>query len=260
MDAQLEATYEGPEAVQRRQMSVTMTNQLFLAQYRIWLKDLRVIAAEHPGTGACTLASAMQMWLWTLDHLLRTSDAEGVKLYTGNRQGVTFPLADALCWLLAGRALILDLLELRAKGTEHPAVAEGLPGLLSFLSDLCHVQCARAAGEVGRICAELVHGYYRHPAWDAASCQACYATEDLEALEGVIPGIASSARAYSDVTESNQSHPTKAGPCAKFDGLEQFTRLRLRLDGCLTGARLAKDRAADALTRVMVREALDYPA
>jgi alkylation response protein AidB-like acyl-CoA dehydrogenase len=31
MDAQLEATYEGPEAVQRLQMSVTMTNELFLA-------------------------------------------------------------------------------------------------------------------------------------------------------------------------------------------------------------------------------------
>ena len=34
MDAQLEATYEGPEAVQRRQLSVTMCNPLFLAQLR----------------------------------------------------------------------------------------------------------------------------------------------------------------------------------------------------------------------------------
>ncbi len=34
MDAQLEATYEGPEAVQRRQLSVTMTNPLFLAQFK----------------------------------------------------------------------------------------------------------------------------------------------------------------------------------------------------------------------------------
>ena len=30
MDAQLEATYEGPEAVQRLQLSITMTNELFL--------------------------------------------------------------------------------------------------------------------------------------------------------------------------------------------------------------------------------------
>jgi len=37
-------------------------------------------------------------------------------------------------------------------------------------------------------------------------------------------------------------------------------RLRLKLDGCLTGVRLAKDRAAEALTKVMIPEALDYPA
>ncbi|MGA2341182.1 MAG: acyl-CoA dehydrogenase family protein, partial [Terracidiphilus sp.] len=30
MDAQLEATYEGPEAVQRRQLTVTMTSEVFL--------------------------------------------------------------------------------------------------------------------------------------------------------------------------------------------------------------------------------------
>jgi hypothetical protein len=34
----------------------------------------------------------------------------------------------------------------------------------------------------------------------------------------------------------------------------------MKLDGCLTGARLAKDRAAESLTSVMIREALDYPA
>jgi hypothetical protein len=32
------------------------------------------------------------------------------------------------------------------------------------------VQAARAAGEVGRICAELVFGYNRHPAWDTEGC------------------------------------------------------------------------------------------
>jgi len=138
-------------------------------------------------------------------------------------------------------------------------VAEGLPGLLSFLGDLCHVQSARAAGEVGRVCAELVYGYNRHPAWDDASCAACFAADDLESLECLIPGMASSARAYSDVTETGQLHPAKAGPCVCFEGVEAFTRLRGRLDGCLTGARLAKDRAAEAVTKVMIPEALDYP-
>ena len=173
---------------------------------------------------------------------------------------MTFPLADALCWLLAARSFILDVLELEKKGPENPAVAEALPGLLSFLTDLCHVQSSRASGEVGRICAELVHGYNLHPAWTEESCHTCYQGEELDAMEGLIPGIASAARAYSDVIEISQLHPTKAGPCVRFDGMEAFVRMRTKLDGCLTGARLAKDRAAASLSKVMIPEALDYPA
>ena len=60
--------------------------------------------------------------------------------------------------------------------------------------------------------------------------------------------------------EHSGAHESKAGPCVRFHGLEQFATLRLRMDGCLTGSRLAKDRAADALTKVMIPEALDYPA
>ena len=260
MDAQLEATYEGPESVQRRQLSITMTDDLFLAQYREWIREMRLIANDHPGTGGCALASAMQMWLWTLQHLLKAKDADGARLYQGARQGVTFPLADALGWLLAARSLILDVLELAKKGPAHPTVSEGLAGLMAFYTDLCHVQSARAAGEVGRICASLVHGYNRHPAWDTEGCASCYQSDDLEAIESLIPGIASLARGYTDVVEADGSHPPKAGPCVRFDGLEQFARLRSRMDGCLTGSQLAKDRAAEALTKVMIPEALDYPA
>ena len=111
---------------------------------------MRQIGNDRPGTGACSLATAMQMWLWTLRHLQKSTDADGDKLYHSSRQGVTFPLADALCWLLASRCQILDLLELETQGPQNPTLAEGLPGLLAFLTDLCHVQAARAAGEVGR--------------------------------------------------------------------------------------------------------------
>jgi alkylation response protein AidB-like acyl-CoA dehydrogenase len=259
MDAQLEATYEGPEAVQRLQLSITMNTDLFLAQFQQWILEMRRIASERPGTGACTLASAMQLWFWTLNHVQNAKDADGVKLYHKSRQGVTFPLADALCWLLAARQFILDVIELETKGAENPALADGLDGTVDFFMDLCHVQCARAAGEVARICSELVHGYNRHPAWDETSSHVCYCAAELESLEGIIPGMDSSARAYSDVLEEGGSHPLKAGPCVRFDGLETFTRLRSKLDGCLTGCRLAKDRAAEALTKVMTREALDYP-
>src|SRR3954454_10342087 len=259
MDSQLEATYEGPEAVQRRQLSVTMTDDVFLAQFHQWLRDMRQIGNNRPGTGACSLASAMQMWLWTLRHLQKSADADGDKLYHTSRQGVTFPLADALCWLLASRCQINDLLELGRKGPANPTLAEGLPGLLAFLTDLCHVQAARAAGEVGRICAELVFGYNRHPAWDDEGCASCHQADDLTAMESIVPGSSSLARGYTDVIEEDGSHPTKAGPCVSFHGLDQFSRLRVRMDGCLTGSQLAKDRAADALTKVMIPEALDYP-
>jgi len=260
MDAQLEATYEGPEAVQRLQLSITMTNELFLAQFSQWIQQMQQIAAERPGTGACTLATAMKLWVWTLRHMQKATDAHGVKLYHKTRQGVTFPLADALCWLLAARQFILDTIELEQKGQANAALADALPGVVSFLGDLCHVQAARSAGEVSRICAELVYGYNAHPAWDEANSGACYCAEELQSLESCIPGIDGSARAYADVSETGEARPAKAGPCVKFVGLEEFGRLRAKLDGCLTGCRLAKDRAAEALTKVMTREALDYPA
>jgi len=237
-----------------------MTNELFLTQFKYWLEELRRLASERPGTGACTLATAMQLWLWTLQHIQKSTDADGAKLYHKNRQGVTFPLADTLCWLLAARQFILDVLELDQQGAANPALADGLPGTLRFYTDLCHVQAARAAGEVGRLCAELVHGYRQHPAWSDATAGACYCADELHFLEGLIPGIDGSARGCADVVEAGERHPRKAGPCVPLAGLETFARLRAKLDGCLTGCRLAKDRAAEALTKVMTREALDYPA
>ncbi len=226
MDAQLEATYEGPEAVQRRQLSVTMTSEVFLAVFRSWSAEMRRIASAQPGTGACALATAMELWLWTLEHLQKSADALGSKLYSGNRQGVTFPMADALCWLLASRFQIMDVLELEAQGPGNTVVAEGLEGLANFLTDLCHVQAAAAAGESARVCAELVYGYNALPACTDENCTCGQADESGAVVAALGP----------------------------------FIRLRMKLDANLSGARLAKDRAAEALAKVMIPEALDYPA
>lgn len=209
MDAQLEATYEGPEAVQRRQISVTMTNEVFLALFRTWIAELRKLSGRGRETGASALAAAMELWLWTLGHLQQAKDANGAKLFSGNRHGVVFPLADALCWLLASRQQILDVLELARKGPENPVVAENLEGIVNTFSDLAATQAAGAAGEVGRICAELVYGFW-------------------------VPGT------------------TEIPP--------EFEQRRRAVDSGLAGARLAKDRAADALAGVMIPEALDYPS
>jgi alkylation response protein AidB-like acyl-CoA dehydrogenase len=259
MDTQLEAIYEGPEAVQRRLLSNTMSDELFLAQFRLWVDEMHRIAADRPGTGACTIASAMQMWLWTLLYVRKATDADGGRLYQGSRQGVTFPMADALCWVLASRCQILDVLELERHAPNDGAGAEAWSGFVAFFSDLCHVQAARAAGEVGRVCAELLFGYRRHPAWDAEGCATCYRADELEALEEIMPGIGATAWTLTDVVAKDGTHAAKAGPCAGTDGLEPFLRMRSKMDGCLTGSRLAKDRAAEALTTVAIPEKLDYP-
>ena len=69
------------------------------------------------------------------------------------------------------------MLELEERGGEDAVAAEGLTGTVQFLSDLCHTQAAQAAGEVSRICAELVFGYNRHPAWDDAGTSGCFPAE-----------------------------------------------------------------------------------
>lgn len=177
-DSQLEATYEGPECVQRRQLSITMASDIFRVYLDNYIKEMQGVAASHPETGAASIAAGLAMWREALDFLSANKDAAGKKLYHNNRQAVTFPLADALCALLAGRLFILDILELAAKGPENPVVAEGLPGYIAFFGDISRIQAAQAAGEASRICADLVHGYAA-PGADCAAFDALRA--DLDA-------------------------------------------------------------------------------
>lgn len=191
-----------------------------------WIGQMRQMAGERPATGACAVATAMEVWAWTFDRLERArAESNGALADSGLP-----PLVEALGWLLSSRALVLD------------ATTAGD----TALADVCHAQIVRGCGEVGRICAEIVFGSLRHPRWDA-DAHTCYHAEDLEVLEEYVPGLASTARAYSDVIEADGSHPAKAGPCVRAEGLEEFVRLRTKLDGCLAGGHLARSRAASAL-------------
>ncbi len=187
-----------------------------------WIRQMRRVASEHPATGACTVATAMELWTWTAGRLKRTGGDPG--------SGTDGALVDALGWLLASRSFVLETI-----GAGDPV-----------LTDVCHAHVARACGEVGRLCAEVVFGSLRHPAWDA-DAHTCYSAEDLDAFEEYVPGLASAARAYSDVIEADGSHQPKAGPCVRFEGVEEFVRLRTKLDGCLAGAQIARARARAAL-------------
>ena len=220
IDGQLEATYEGPEVVQRRQLSVTMSRNIFLQQFQQWIAHLHDVAREHPALGAGTLAAAMELWLWSREYLSTAKDPFGRDVYSSQRHGATFPLADALSWLVASYHLIVDVLELARQGPENPALAEGVEGLVNFYSDLSAIHAATAAGEATRICAELVFGY----------------------------------RALPDPAIDAQ-----AAVAETFKDLAPFVALRTKVEASLAGSRLAKDRAADALAQVMIPEVLDYP-
>jgi hypothetical protein len=210
------------------QSTAAVADPEFLALVPAWVKDLREIAATHPRTGACTIATALQLWLWTMNHFRST---EQFPIVLPELTGVFGPL-------LAARSRIVEI-EALAAGDHGEALA----------SDLSHAYAAHAASAAGALCAELVFGYRRHLTWDAEGCATCYRAEELDELEGFMPGIGSSARAYGEVIEADGRHAAKAGPCATADGVEKFMRLRARLDGCLTGARRAKERAAAALAR-----------
>lgn len=159
VDAQLEATYEGPEVVQRRQISVTMNNEVFLAQVDYWISELSELAKSKPESGAAAVAAGLDLWRWMRGHLAASKDANGRSLTQSTRHGVLFPMADAISWVLAARSLLADVQELAEKGPEHPVVGSEIEGYLNTFTDLANMQGARAAAEVSRICTELFYGY-----------------------------------------------------------------------------------------------------
>lgn len=221
-DCQLEATYEGPEAVQRRHLTMTMTSEIFQHTLSAWIKQMQRAGKDVPGLGGFVLASAMELWQFTLSYLQDAKDSEGKKLFHNKRQGVTFAMADALGWLLGPYFLATDVMELIEKGPMSPTLGDAVDDLVGFYKDICHVQAARAAGEVARICTELVYGYNE-----------CKCNEP-------------------DGQLGDQAQ------CSNEE-FKAFRELKAKVDMCMAGSRKAKDRAGSALTEVMIPEALDYP-
>lgn len=159
MDCQLEATYEGPEVVQRRQLSMTMGNEVFLRKIDDYIAELEKIHKDKPLMGAGAISEAMKLWKLALTTVEKSKDSLGQKLSTSSRHGASYPLTDAICWLLASRQQIVDTVELEKNGGTNPAVAEGLDGTVNFFSDLAFVQAGKAAGEIIKTVDELFYGY-----------------------------------------------------------------------------------------------------
>lgn len=181
-DMQLDATYEGPEAVQRRQISETMANPVFLAQVEAWAKagEACPCAAEN---GAKAISAALRLWAWTQNFAKTAKDANGKRLGASQRHGVVFPLADALAGLMAANSFREDIKFLALNGADHPVVGPELQGYLNTFNDLLGTVAADVAGEAGKICAGVVYGFGAATADDKAAFAALRNELD-EALAG----------------------------------------------------------------------------
>ena len=181
-DMQLDATYEGPEAVQRRQISETMANPVFLAQVEAWAKagEACPCAAEN---GAKAISAALRLWAWTQNFAKTAKDANGKRLGASQRHGVVFPLADALAGLMAANSFREDIKFLALNGADHPVVGPELQSYLNTFNDLLGTVAADVAGEAGKICAGVVYGFGAATADDKAAFAALRNELD-EALAG----------------------------------------------------------------------------
>ena len=151
IDAQIEDMYMGPAALQRRLVSVAMTDTRFLAEFQKWTGEMDALAAQAPQAGMRSLAEGMRLWQWTLEQLRQQVDARGVRLFCDARQGVTFAMAEALCELLAARSLALDVLEM----DRNPQGRE----LAALFGDLSILAAGRSAARTSQTCTELLSGY-----------------------------------------------------------------------------------------------------
>ncbi len=181
-DMQLDATYEGPEAVQRRQISETMANPVFLAQVEAWAKagEACPCAAEN---GAKAISAALRLWAWTQNFAKAAKDANGKRLGASQRHGVVFPLADALAGLMAANSFREDIKFLALNGADHPVVGPELQSYLNTFNDLLGTVAADVAGEAGKICAGVVYGFGAATS-DDKSAFAALRNELDEALAG----------------------------------------------------------------------------
>ena len=181
-DMQLDATYEGPEAVQRRQISETMANGVFLAQLEAWAKELDA-CPKADENGAHALAAALRLWAWTRAFAAGAKDPNGKKLGASQRHGVVFPLSDALAGLMAAMSFWQDIKFLALNGAEHPVVGPELQGYLNTFNDLLGTVVADVAGEAAKICSGVVYGFGAASADDKAAFAALRNALD-EALAG----------------------------------------------------------------------------
>jgi len=209
--------------VQRRQLTVTMTSEVFLAQF-----------AHGPlrcGTSPPAALAPVPVLLrrrcrcgngrWVIYNAPPTPAAAAL---SRSAPGRDLPLADALCWLVASRAQILDVLELEKRGPTIPSQPKALKAPSSFSATSVYASSAgrrRGLPHLRRAGLRL----QLPPLLDEEEHRTCFLASELEELEGTMSGI--SAMAF-DVLGADGTHPQKAGPCAGCAGSADFLRMQNR--------------------------------
>ena len=181
MDAQVEAVYLGAESVQRRHLAAAMAAPAFPSRLAAWTEE-----AADSGS----LRAGLALLGWTLEFLHRA------RLLNDARQGAGFALADALCRLLAARALAAGVRTLRADGS--PA--------LGFFADLSVTESVAAASAVAHVCTSLVFGYAAPAEEDLRSFSRLRAALDAS-LAGV-PAARLRAAAFLLAIDNRNRHVT----------------------------------------------------
>jgi hypothetical protein len=153
-DAQVEAVYMGPEALQRRLISAAMTAETFALKVAEWTGELEGSAGNFSASTAKNLAAGFRLWSRTLCVLRDAAGSGKEAVIHGTRQAAAFAMADSLCALLAARSFLLDAAELDAAALE----AAGLDADDSIVADLVRLATASAVSHAAQISISSICG------------------------------------------------------------------------------------------------------
>ena len=197
-----------------------MTNELFLAQQTMITK-----CAIAPNSPAQPPARSRPRCNLDLDAATRrTPPTRTARSFTTNHAGSDLPVADVSAGCRREAVHSDDRWKLGL---------ESCPGRRTARHRGFFTTLPRATAQPGGLgLRRNRHSYNRHPAWDGTSCQSCYQAEELDALEGIIPGIARLGLIRTSLKPAN----TRGRPGVKAIGRKPFAPAR-RLDDCLTGCR-----------------------
>ncbi len=162
------------------------------------------------------------------------------RLYRDNRQGATFPMADALCWLLASYYQILDVVQLeeeaqRPRGPERRAARAASSSSPTCATCRPHERLAKSPVSARNWSSATTV----IPAGNPAAANACRPTNwtNWKVSFPAFPSAFAWPATSSKSTDRTSRRPARA--CGS-KACEVFGDRRSKIDGCLTGSRLGQ--------------------